>query len=66
MECPQLEQLMAVTRLYFKPGYNRKVRGCRLTLDKLDFVHRPLILYLIIFACQAVGSYLLRRAGFQR
>ena len=58
-----LQSIMGVT---FKPGYNPSIRPCRLTLDNLDYMHRPLLFYLLIFAVHYIGRSLLSFYGFRR
>lgn len=52
--------------LKFEPGRGSLVEGRRLTLDEIQSVHRPLIVYIILHFLERVGNVLLRLFGFQR
>ena len=48
-------------------GYNPAVSHCRMTLEPLSVIHRPLLLYVIANLTEAVSNLLfLHWAGFQR
>jgi pimeloyl-ACP methyl ester carboxylesterase len=50
-----------------KPGFNNSVTHCRMTLEPLPVVHRPLLLYLMANVAEAISYTLfLQGAGFQR
>ena len=61
-----MTKVLTKYKLPIKPGYNPKIKACRVTVDDLDFIHRPIIGYMGVFAFQAVGNSLLNLFGFQR
>ena len=52
---------------HLKSGYNPAVSHCRMTLEPLPVIHRPLLLYVITNLTEAMSNLLfLQWAGFQR
>jgi pimeloyl-ACP methyl ester carboxylesterase len=50
-----------------KPGRNPAVSHCRMTLEPLPVIHRPLLLYVLANLTEAISNVLfLQSAGFQR
>jgi len=62
----QVATLMAKSGIHFEPGLHPGIKPCCLNLDPLNFIHRPLISYLTIFAFQLMGRALLLFFGFER
>lgn len=49
-----------------KPGFNPKVRHVSMNLNKLPYIHRPLVMYVMVGLCEMLSNLLLLRAcGFQ-
>lgn len=49
-----------------KPGFNPKVEHCRMTLDPIPIIHRPLIMYVLIRVKETIAnSFYLPAMGFQ-
>ncbi|ORY78231.1 hypothetical protein BCR37DRAFT_350456 [Protomyces lactucae-debilis] len=46
------------------PGYSKKVKSIRLTLDPIPFVPRPLLFYLVVGMLNLHARYKLSRLGF--
>ena len=61
-----MKAISSLTGVAFKPGHNPAIKSCLLTLDDVDYVHRPLCFYLLITTLRALGASLLWRAGFRR
>jgi len=62
----QMQSVIIKFELDFRPGYNPKLKPCRLTVDELSFIHRPIVGYLGIFAFQLIGIAVLYLFGFRR
>lgn len=49
-----------------RPGYNPKIKHCRMTLDPIPILHRPLLMYVLIRLKEAIASFFYIPAyGFQ-
>lgn len=62
----QMEHMSTKLGLSFPPGYNPHIKPCRMTLEDLTFIHRPLFYYLGIRVIQTLGNTVLIFCGFQR
>ncbi|KAI8580227.1 hypothetical protein K450DRAFT_238737 [Umbelopsis ramanniana AG] len=65
-----LEEMLAMLQnranYTFEPGHNPAVKCCRLNLDPVQSVHRPLIFYATVHLLDTSMSLLLKHYGFQR
>lgn len=52
--------------LTFEPGRGGLLEGRRLTLEDVQPMHRPLLVYVIVYVVQQLGNMFLRLSGFQR
>lgn len=59
-------RLASTLNLQFKDGFNRDVDHIKMTLNPIDYVHRPLAIYLGSAVKNAVGDFLLQLSGFKR
>jgi hypothetical protein len=50
----------------FEPGRLHKYVPCRLSIDDVDALHRPLLVYLIVIAIEFLLGLFLRIVGYQR
>jgi hypothetical protein len=48
----------------FRPGYDKRVKSIRLTLDAVPFVPRPLLFYLVVGVLSMHARWALKRLGY--
>jgi hypothetical protein len=58
-----MEKRMGVV---YEPGRLHKYVPCRLSIDNVDALHRPLLVYLIVYAIKFLLGLFMRLVGYQR
>jgi hypothetical protein len=69
-EKERIENVLIWLKMRFRvdapDGKNPNVQAIRLTLEKVHYVHRPLVFYVFLTGAQLVGHAVLRLMGFRR